>query len=892
MTAKRLHAKVSRIGVCKHGVMRVKNKTVLMVLVLLLSVGLISAVFWKDFFTVPTAPGYRNITDLDTSYNADDDIARALERLQHSQEQAAVIVRQTSGSRQVALTFDGLADQTVMQQVLDLLQQNNSKATFFVDGSGTAETPQTVINIKAAGQKVGNYTLYGLKKMDQLPIAQVVADFCRAQKIITVTTGQGSKLLKCNETNYTGQLLQAAKACGFAAVVKSDAVADVRKLQTQVAADRFVSTLQPGSIIAVKLKQEGDPRATGQRKSDLPPAIDKQPGLKELPQPIVTDNKEIVIGVENLLRALAKARYATVYVESFSPQALVKNVESPSVAAIVSSLIEKIAGLFTCQTAYAADLSEREVKKLIHTTEPALAYTFGGLTNTAAVDDVLTRLRNHGIKATFFVAANEMRRYPQTVRAVITDGHEIGLAIRPKDGATFQEASQAINEARSLLNKQFGVTAMLIKQTGGIVEEATKEAAQALGCILIGQSLNVVQSKHKDYSSASQVMAEVFNKSAISLRRGEILYFRMDFYTNPRLTGDLLELIKAQKVDTVAYETAFDNQAINPHNDSAYTIKPVGELLHNTKYLYQYPVDQQKVPVQLRADRKVIPLGQDNFLAEASKRYIGHPDVTYEDRMAGFSPMEVRRLDTGGRIHTKDNVIFVTFDDWGTDASVSKILYVLRKHGAKATFFVTTRNVLNNTNLLRTIATEGHEIGSHSDLHQAMAVRDSQTGKQVAPVSKEEYVRDFAAAYEKLLAVVGDVTVQGKPALARFFRPATLAVSRQGLEAALETGHEYIINGSLSTYDYKTDDITQLVRRISDGIYTTNGEVNKGAVLIFHMGDSTPHAAVALDILLTANNAKGESDPSKFTVGRLTDYLTAGYSQINRKQSLQLHSHK
>ena len=892
MIAKHSNAKVSRIGVCKHGVMRVKNKTVLMVLVLLLSVGLISAFFWKDFFSVPTAPGYRDITDLDTSYTADDDIARALARLRHSQEQAAVITGRASGSRQIALTFDGLADQTVMQQILDLLQQYNSKATFFVDGSGTAENPQVVINIKTAGQKVGNYTLYGLKKIDQLPIAQVVADFCRAQKIITVTTGQGSKLLKCNETNYTGQLLQAAKACGFAAVVKSDAVAIAKELQTPAAADRFINNLQPGSIVSVKLKSDGGQLAAARGKSDLPPAIDKQPGLKELTQPIVTDDKEIVIGVENLLRSLAKARYTTVYVESLSPQAFGKNEESLSMAASIFSLIEKIAGFFTCRTAYAAELGDKEVKKMILTTEPALAYTFGGLANAAAVEDVLTRLRNHGIKATFFVAANEMKRLPQTVRAVIADGHELGLAIRPKDGVTFQEASHAINEARSLLQKQFGMTANLIKQPGGTVEEATKEAAQALGCILIGQSLNVVQSKHKDYSSASQVMAEVFNKSAISLSRGQILYFRMDFYTNPRLAADLMELIKEQKVDNVAYETAFDNRIINPHNDSAYTIKPVGELLHNTKHLYQYPVDQQNVPAQLRGGTKVIPPGQDSFLAEISKRYIGHPDVTYEDRMAGFSPMEVRRLDTVGRIHTKDNVIFVTFDDWGADASISKILYVLRKHRAKATFFITTRNVPNNPNLLRAIAAEGHEIGSHSDFHQAMAVRDKQTGKQVEPLSKEEYIRDFSAAYKKLVTIVGDVTVNEKPALTRFFRPATMAISRRGLEAAFETGCEYIINGSLSTNDYKTADITQLVRRISDGLYTPNGEMNKGAVLIFHMGDSTPHAAVALDILLTANETKEDSDPSKFTVGKLTDYLIAGYSQINRKQSLQLHSHK
>ncbi len=67
--------------------------------------------------------------------------------------------------------------------------------------------------------------------------------------------------------------------------------------------------------------------------------------------------------------------------------------------------------------------------------------------------------------------------------------------------------------------------------------------------------------------------------------------------------------------------------------------------------------------------------------------------------------------------------------------------------------------------------------------------------------------------------------------------------------------------------------------------------MRKGTILTMHMGDSCIYTPVALDILLTANEAKADSDPSKFKVGRLSDYLIDGYSQNNRKESLKLSSH-
>lgn len=873
-----------------------KNKKIVLSLAALLGVCLIGLLFFKNVLWAPTGSEYRNITDMKSSYEADEEIANALAQLKNSQGKATVITGTKSAQRQVALTFDGLSDRTTMQQVLDLLKKYNVKATFFVDGMQTAEDPQTVVNIRNAGYKIENYTLSGMGKLETLPAERLVKDFCRAQKIIRVTTDQGPNLLKCNDTNYTDQVLQAAKAAGFVSVVRSNAFVNVKQITTPQAADTFVSGLQPGSIVSVKLKANTEPVAKDAGKTEQKPAIDKQPGLKNLTQQADYGEKGTIEAVEKLLSALVKAKYTTVYVEDFAATSLTKPAKTSLLpdgrqltqyvaaywTAAASFLQEEAMSFLSLRTAYAADAASAAAQeiKVITTTEPALSFTFGGIGNEAVVNDMLARLQTLGIRGTFFIADTEMKRYPTTLRRIIANGHEIGIAIRPKDNETLEETQRLILRDRKQLQKQFGVDTDLVKQPWGAVTDTTKAAVAGVGCKLIGQSINVVQSKHKDYSSAEQVMAEIFGKSVLSLGRGQIIHFRMDFYSNDRLIGDLVEAVKQNKVDNIAFATSYDNPANNRTNSSQYTIKPVGAILGNAKYVYQYPIDPATVPAYLRSNAPKLTINEHNFLTEASKRYIGNPDVDYDDRMLGFSRMDTRRLDKSGQVHTNENVIFFTFDDWGTDAPINKLLYVLRKHNVPGTFFVLTHNVTYNPNLLRAIAAEGHEIGSHSDMHKPMVVRDPKSGKQIPTQNKEEYTNELALSYQKLEQIVGNVTVNGKPALTRFFRPPTLAVSKMGFEALFATGYDYIISGSCSTYDYKAENVPQLVNTIKDGIYTKQGEVKKGAVFVMHMGDAVPYTPMALDILLTANEAKADSDPTKFKVGRLSDYLKAGYTQM------------
>ena len=64
------------------------------------------------------------------------------------------------------------------------------------------------------------------------------------------------------------------------------------------------------------------------------------------------------------------------------------------------------------------------------------------------------------------------------------------------------------------------------------------------------------------------------------------------------------------------------------------------------------------------------------------------------------------------------NVIALTFDDGPNKEFTPKVLTLLKKYNANATFFVIGDNVHKHPDLLKKINKEGHLIGNHSYYHQ------------------------------------------------------------------------------------------------------------------------------------------------------------------------------
>lgn len=517
-------------------------------------------------------------------------------------------------------------------------------------------------------------------------------------------------------------------------------------------------------------------------------------------------------------------------------------------------------------------------ERFLTTTAPKVVLTFGGLTRKESVEDMLDTLNRMGAKGTFFVTELELRKYPDTVREILARGHELGLGLRTGTDGDFYETCAQIERVQRNMERNFGVRPVIARQIFGKELLSVNEACSAMGVELLGQTVNTVQTKDKEAASAEDIFSHLFGKSILSMGRGQIIYTRLDFLTQPRLTGEILELIKKNKIDNVAFRSFTDSPETNPANDSAYSFASVGEVLADTKDRWTYPVPQGKILPSLTQKRS--PVTDQTLDREIRKRYIGAPTVNDIDRVRGFSKTKRMQLDQTGVVKTvTDNTIFLTFDDWSTDHSINKLLYVLRKHHVPATFFIITWNVKNNPNLLRAIAEEGHNIGSHSNRHRPMVEQAATYGGNMKPMTEKEYAADVAEAYHQLLITVGDVEVNGRPALTRLFRPPTLAISKSGMKNILNAGYTYIVSGYESTDDYAAPSRQALMGALQHGVYDREGHVRKGSIIVMHMTDSAKYTAEVLDDFLTANDQRAENDPKKFKVGRLADYLDGAYDQ-------------
>lgn len=518
-------------------------------------------------------------------------------------------------------------------------------------------------------------------------------------------------------------------------------------------------------------------------------------------------------------------------------------------------------------------------KRFLTTTAQKVVLTFGGLTRKESVEDILDHLDRMGVKATFFVTELELRKHTDTVREIAARGHELGLGLRTGTDGDFYETCAQIERLQKNMQRLLGVRPVIARQVFGTESSTVNEAASAMGIELLGQTVSMVQTKDKEAKKVEDISDHLFGKFILAMGRGQIIYGRLDFLDDPTLTGGLLDWIKKNKVDSATYATLLDSPHTNAENDSAYSMGAVREVLGDEAHRWTYPVPEEKMLSSLRGEKRRKPRTGRLFRHEFSARYIGAPAVTGTSRIRGFSEAEMEQMDRTGIVkNVRDNTIFLTFDDWGTDASINHLLYVLRKHHAKGTFFIITWNVKNNPNLLRAIAEGGHDIASHTNRHRPMVWQTSNYGGNMTPMT-EEYAEDVRLSYEELQKTVGDVMVDGKPVLTHYFRPPTLAISKSGIKSIMDAGFSYIVSGYESTDDYAIPSLQAMIGAISHGIYDEKGNVRKGSILIMHMTDKAQYTAEALDYILTVNDARDDNDPKKFKTGRLSEYLKEGYDQ-------------
>ena len=156
-------------------------------------------------------------------------------------------------------------------------------------------------------------------------------------------------------------------------------------------------------------------------------------------------------------------------------------------------------------------------ERFLTTTAQKVVLTFGGLTRKESVEDILDHLDRMGVKATFFVTELELRKYTDTVREIAARGHELGLGLRTgTDGDCYETCAQ-IERLQKNMQRLLGVRPVIARQVFGREIPTVNEAASAMGIELLGQTVNMVQTKDKEAKKVEDISDHLFGRFILAM---------------------------------------------------------------------------------------------------------------------------------------------------------------------------------------------------------------------------------------------------------------------------------------------------------------------------------------------------------------------------------------
>jgi peptidoglycan/xylan/chitin deacetylase (PgdA/CDA1 family) len=176
------------------------------------------------------------------------------------------------------------------------------------------------------------------------------------------------------------------------------------------------------------------------------------------------------------------------------------------------------------------------------------------------------------------------------------------------------------------------------------------------------------------------------------------------------------------------------------------------------------------------------------------------------------------------RVPTRERILALTLDDGPDAVSTPIILAELRKHGARATFFLISERMRGQESLVRSIAAEGHELGNHFS-HDRPSIR----------LNAQEFEQDLLHAHNVLTRFTQPLWA--RPA-SGWYTPAMVEVmTRHGYRCAL--GSVYPFDAAIPSISWATHYILRNAR--------------PGAIAILHDGGSrgTRTAQVLASVLPT-----------------------------------------
>lgn len=416
------------------------------------------------------------------------------------------------------------------------------------------------------------------------------------------------------------------------------------------------------------------------------------------------------------------------------------------------------------------------------TTQKAVSLTFQSLCEDAKVEELLGMLKARNIKATFFVTGEDAVTKKTLVQKIASEGHEVesgGFFAKSLNNASYTEACKSLFTSTVAIKKATGKTPAFYRPPHGDVDKTLQKASQAVGLTPI------LYNKYPPIQK-EQTAKEVLAYFSRGFHRGDIITLHMDEYR------DLNEIVNG--IADIVFDTGYGFASLSELYANQYEVKPLTEID-----------------------------GWDNI--HINKNY--DPNASIKGRSLS-------------RVPVRDKVMFLTFDDWGGDKHITKILDTLDKYGVKASFFLIGGGVINNPNLARAISEAGHDVGNHTYTHSI-----------INTLTVDELHEDVVKCQQVVAEAIGRAP---EP----YFRPPTLTYDTPATNAVLACGMEYSLLSNVSTQDYE--------RPADKVISYTIENAGPGEMVVLHLTDNSS-SAEALSTIIEKLTAMG------YKLDKLSNYL-------------------
>lgn len=145
----------------------------------------------------------------------------------------------------VALTFDDGPSSKSTSRILNTLQENDAKATFFILGMEAERHPEILNRMIDEGHEIGNHS-YSHKDLTKLSDEEIADQIYRTQQIVAEATGQAPILVRPPYGFFNVDLLEKVP---FPFLLWSMDTLDWKNRDRRIVSDYILETVLDGDVI-------------------------------------------------------------------------------------------------------------------------------------------------------------------------------------------------------------------------------------------------------------------------------------------------------------------------------------------------------------------------------------------------------------------------------------------------------------------------------------------------------------------------------------------------------------------------------------------------------------------------------------------------------------------